>query len=805
MVSLTGLPAKMVSPGDKTVPQKSTILRGLGIVLAYSHFKWSDFMMGAHVSSRFKVFLEQAIRDGKLKTGHWQKQTWLGFAVLSRLVSSFLAHKIQHGTHNWDIQIAKCLSLVLVAALGARSGDVSRSHRYTGQQFLQYRHINLHLVGSQPILANLRATITLEFCKNHKLADNEETQYYFSPLGKVEHNHMCPIAWLLVHALRHSLVADASLQDVLNRAFARTDRQVEWLYPSRPVLASIDQRSEAMIHIDLDKPAGAQQLLRSTKEMGVLAGMLDRAYTHAIRLGHARDIAQLPTNAPVGYNTDHVRQSLGHTAKSSYKGVTDNYIGGLHTEVYTLRAQHSSQPQGRIPRFVTPDGKLESRAMTAEKLKSGPTTTTPLPEISRHRHPLADKDVNIPTTNASKAAAPYHPLQNVDPALLTEDELADVATTVPTPAADELYSTVFPESALGSNAEADMDNIDSDKNNATAVLDVFSNADAQAALQSLADKSGAEEDEALFVTDENPAPIYSTAEIFITTYSKVNEVSTQKLACAWESSDNDVIAKATETHCISGGSREPPRPKIHTCNKTPGCEHTSYALEYLKVHEVVCSPELVARFTTAVSLADETSAYACIYDGCDYKPAPGTNLASVLRSHVLKMHLFEPRPCKHGCDPATVYNTKASYDNHVVKTHVSGYPARCIFPGCTSTAIYSTKQALERHLTNAHKLEVFGEREPYLPPPKPKYEYVADQTCWINGCEQELHDRTAVIRHLKSAKHDMTLEEAQASYDANAQFNMVAGTHARPKKRAFSAREVERQQAKVQKKTKTDD
>ncbi|KAI6788227.1 hypothetical protein KC361_g9166 [Hortaea werneckii] len=513
---------KMVSPGDKTVPQKSTILRGLGIVLAYSHFKWSDFMMGAHVSSRFKVFLEQAIRDGKLKTGHWQKQTWLGFAVLSRLVSSFLAHKIQHGTHNWDIQIAKCLSLVLVAALGARSGDVSRSHRYTGQQFLQYRHINLHLVGSQPILANLRATITLEFCKNHKLADNEETQYYFSPLGKVEHNHMCPIAWLLVHALRHSLVADASLQDVLNRAFARTDRQVEWLYPSRPVLASIDQRSEAMIHIDLDKPAGAQQLLRSTKEMGVLAGMLDRAYTHAIRLGHARDIAQLPTNAPVGYNTDHVRQSLGHTAKSSYKGVTDNYIGGLHTEVYTLRAQHSSQPQGRIPRFVTPDGKLESRAMTAEKLKSGPTTTTPLPEISRHRHPLADKDVNIPATNASKAAAPYHPLQNVDPALLTEDKLADVAATVPTPAADELYSTVFPESALGSNAVADKDNIDSNKNNATAVLDVFSNADAQAALQSLADKSGAEEDEALFVTDENPAPIYSTAEIFITTYSKVN-------------------------------------------------------------------------------------------------------------------------------------------------------------------------------------------------------------------------------------------------------------------------------------------
>ena len=42
--------------------------------------------------------------------------------------------------------------------------------------------------------------------------------------------------------------------------------------------------------------------------------------------------------------------------------------------------------------------------MTAERLKSGPTTIA-LPETIRHRHPLADKDVYSPAANARKPLA----------------------------------------------------------------------------------------------------------------------------------------------------------------------------------------------------------------------------------------------------------------------------------------------------------------------------------------------------------------------------------------------------------------
>lgn len=795
----------MVLPADKNAPQKGTSVRGVGILLAYGHFKWSDFKMGSHESARFKVFLDQAVKDGKIKVGKWKKSTWIGFAVLSRLVSSYLSHNIKHGSLNWDIPIAKCLSLVLISALGARSGDVFRSMHYKGQEYLQWRHVRLHLVGSQPSLANVRATITLQYQKFHKIADNEETEYYLSPLGTTEHNHMCPIAWLLVHALRHSLVADETLQGVLDRAFARSDRRIEWLYPNRPVLAAFDQ--SPAYHVDLDRSATTHQPLETTKQMGVIAGMLDRAYAHALRFGHARDVAQLPTS--VGNNTENARQSLGHNTSSLHGGVTDRYIGDMDAELHTLRAQHSLQPRGKVPRFATPSGEVESIAMTADKLKSGSTTITPLPKISRQRRPLADKDVNSSATLKAPKAAPAHPLQNVDPALLTEDELASIAADVPAPAAEELYGIVFPQSALDSNAEAGMasdnnNNMASDKNDPT-LLSAFGDADAQAALRSLGDKSGAEEDEALFVTDGNPAPVYSTSETFIDTYLKVNEVATLHLARAWTSSDNDLIAQATEKYCQSGGSRDLPTPKIYKCNKTPGCQNSHYIREHLQRHELTCSPEQVERFETAASLADKTAEHACPHDGCDYKPPPGTDLTELLRLHIQRVHNWEPKPCEHGCDPEILYYTIASWNHHHKTVHTLGYPAKCIFPRCTSTATYGARHALERHLGSAHKLQGIDQMEPYLPAPAPKLEYVDNQPCWVGSCEVAPVNLKGMKAHLQSSKHGMTLDDAKASIEENADFDTVAGTHIVKKKRAITSKQIERQQERAQKKTKTDD
>lgn len=277
--------------------------------------------MSAHTSARFNSWINQAVKTGQLKTGYKYKRTWISFAVLSRIVSAFLLRAIEQGTLSWDITIAKCLSMVLVASLGAQSGDVCRSGGYTGGQYMQYRHVELHIDSDEPTFANLRAIVTLEFKKGHKTDENVERIRHLSALGSS--SHIDPIAWILVHALCHGLVVGTTLQDMLDRAFAREDRKVEWLHPNCPVLACFTQKSGPGLRVDIDQPANPQQLLNSIKQMGTAAQMLGRVYTHALHLGHRRDTALLPADANASMNIEQARQTLSHTGTALNKGVTD--------------------------------------------------------------------------------------------------------------------------------------------------------------------------------------------------------------------------------------------------------------------------------------------------------------------------------------------------------------------------------------------------------------------------------------------------------------------------------------------------
>jgi predicted transcriptional regulator len=94
---------------------------------------------------------------------------------------------------------------------------------------------------------------------------------------------------------------------------------------------------------------------------------------------------------------------------------------------------------------------------------------------------------------------------------------------------------------------------------------------------------------------------------------------------------------------------------------------------------------------------------------------------------------------------------------------------------------------------------------PYLPTPAPTLQYVAYQMCWVEGCEDEPRDMKAMTKHLQSKKHGMTLAETKAAIKDFADFDTVAGTHATQRKRAVTSKQIERQQGKAQKKTKTDE
>ncbi|KAI4188506.1 MAG: hypothetical protein L6R41_002106 [Letrouitia leprolyta] len=212
--------AKLDIVQGKPGPNAGTIITAVKILPAYGHFKWAEsdgFKIGAHGSTRFQSWLDQAQRAGRLIRGVWKKRTWIGYAVLSCLVRAFIIRGIEHGTVNWDITIAKCLSVALVSSLGSRTGDVALSYEHKGKPYyLQYRHVELSIEGGEPIFANVRARITLEFEKGHKEELNQETLRHLRPLAGAHNSHMCPIAWILVHCLRHSLVAGKTLQEVLD-------------------------------------------------------------------------------------------------------------------------------------------------------------------------------------------------------------------------------------------------------------------------------------------------------------------------------------------------------------------------------------------------------------------------------------------------------------------------------------------------------------------------------------------------------------------------------------------------------------
>jgi hypothetical protein len=125
---------------------------------------------------------------------------------------------------------------------------------------------------------------------------------------------------------------------------------MQWVYSERPVLVAFGLKNN--YNLELDKPAGASQLLQGIKQMGIAAGMPDRVYVHAVRLGSARDVVQLPAASTPGCNTGHVRQALGHSLASPSSGVTDRYVGGLQSDLYSLRAQHSARAKGSQPSFA---------------------------------------------------------------------------------------------------------------------------------------------------------------------------------------------------------------------------------------------------------------------------------------------------------------------------------------------------------------------------------------------------------------------------------------------------------------------
>ena len=131
--------------------------------------------------------------------------------TVARMARAWLDHHDRNGTVNWDIPLMCLLGIVLITSLGARGGDVARASYYVGREFLQWGHITLYLLdGKPPRAENLKAVVRVHYAKGHKNALNEDHDVNLSPVTDPRYYHVCPIALLLIHAMRQPVVVDAN-------------------------------------------------------------------------------------------------------------------------------------------------------------------------------------------------------------------------------------------------------------------------------------------------------------------------------------------------------------------------------------------------------------------------------------------------------------------------------------------------------------------------------------------------------------------------------------------------------------------
>lgn len=832
---------------NKPTPNENTIIVGAKIILAYGHFNWNELdglQLGKQASVKFKTWIDKAVKQNQLIRGSWNKKTWIGYTVLSRLVRAYLVRALEHGTTSWDVTIARCLSIVLVGSLGARTGDVGRSRQYTGTEYMQYRHIELTIDG-EPEFGNLRARITIEFAKGLKDRMNQETVHFLRPLNESHDNHVCPIALLLVHSLRHSMVAGTTLQEVLNLAFQRQDRRIVWLFPQRPVLPAF---ANSPLRCELDKPASPGQMLISIRKMGLVAGMLDRAYGHALRHGAARDLAHLPTGSfeGSGVATDSVRQSIGHTQKTMAAGVTEHYVGGSSAELYNSRAANPRtnrlEPQFAALDVVQPLALVNApvseeeitlaiskskvkrkegisrkaaieqvRADRARNLRTtmdceqrGATMNTlmdasPLPSAStaQTRIPLAAKDANAPLAPAVPSNESLDPIryQKLDPAMLNDEELVAMAEGIPATAAKELHDLVMSAAGTTDREAADSLFVLEDR----VEMDQLSEADHQAALSSAVDPEVEESASLLLGADLEAVQVAVSSADWVTTYAAYNIIDNYYFARLWtkhcintqQPPEDENFTAIFDKYCTQGGSRNAPSPFIHACRKSNGCLFTTIDPDALRSHEAHCSNAKAELLSASVQkLASGPAEFICTYEGCDFAPAPFVeHPEQLLAAHVRNVHKWQAKPCEQGCEPDKLYYSESRYQYHISTKHSGRWPAKCSYPACEHPTKFVNLAGLKAHLKNTHKLDDAA-LTPYVPARPDRKQWIG-QGCFLAYCDASFKQRAKQQKHLMD-EHQMSAEQAKAAIDEKGQFEMVGRASVIGRKRVPTNKQTKR-------------
>ena len=713
--------------GKSAVSEKS-VTNGITTLVKYGQFRWEDFRWTAYNQSRMTTWLDQCVKSHRLLRGRWYERVFVGQVMIARICKSWVQYALDRGVSSWDLHIAALLNLTLLSACVARPGDVGRSSGYKGSEFVKWEDIEM-LVDKNPKVEcgyHIRGRITLKYEKGKKDVMREQRRLQFSMLP-AEHRHSCIVVWLLIHALRHGLVASTSIYDLLYQTALRGDRKIQWVFPQRPVCCA-----RTSMTCSLDTPAGPLVFTRIMKKMCLVAGLLSRVCSRDVRYGGARDISHLKETND-GYVNNTVRQSLGHTFGSFAGGTTQKYTDDPDRDTYAARAslQYRSPYDKTFALEPATDqiwAKLTKQEVDAWVQTNRPEHWPNPPEViknnararirkEREHEWIENAQAEPRPLKPSKTLAEHSPkpvVKTPDVHINTDPRLLDRSTAEhDTESCEEAEQSE--EGSEESDEELEVSNEDLERLT-TACLP--NNMD-----DTIGDNANPDYDEVVVteLLSEDPNSVNSID--FISYFSRINVLRKTLVAKLFRLGPNGdlcingnsqkKVKPGTVLWGLQGNSRDPLRPWIYTCRATEACNFETLGRHRLKFHEKVCDDALVAK-------NNKPGLFPC--------PEPGCNKSfkdkDTLRQHKYR-HDYVPQPCNvEGCTDTQVFKTHSALVQHKRRVHADqasgNYPTRCTFPLCSSVSkgaplILVDSIALFNHLKNVHDLTSAKARAPYMP------------------------------------------------------------------------------------------
>ncbi|KAG4428859.1 hypothetical protein IFR05_015662 [Cadophora sp. M221] len=343
------------------VPRYDTQIRYLNLLIPKLVFEYPEINLSPHECLRISICLKSLLQDGKLTNDPQREAQWVGISLVKRMIVAVAEEAIESRTRSWDVTITKILSIILLGALGARCGDLTLSTGYKNVEYLQWKHIQIKLRPGTEHKLTMR--ITLRYQKEEKNDPSSNRVVDIDELDLAQDNALCPVKWLLIHALRHGLVQSQSFEDLVYRASRRLDGTVVWTYPEYPVLTSLRKGG---VFLQLSKPALSDQLRNTVKYAGLVAGLLALITPHDLRRGCFQDMVRTATG-PATSLTD-VADIMGHSRSTLQEGTSKKYTNGFQDpRTLEKRIRGATETPGAFD-LMTTDIAFKRRRISTEEV-----------------------------------------------------------------------------------------------------------------------------------------------------------------------------------------------------------------------------------------------------------------------------------------------------------------------------------------------------------------------------------------------------------------------------------------------------